>query len=170
MSIPSILQSPKVLAIVVAGLLAVGGLLFTVFGPGTVSGNARAELIKRHSLKGEEIAALDLCVRLMRGRTIRGGGDTATYCGCLAKQATEEMHEPYKTNAIQVANVMIRSGSIRPADAVYHLPNDSFTGLRKGAVMTIRTAIQQCASEARDTMYVRRKEERERLETETVRR
>lgn len=155
----------------VTSALLLGGLMLAISpssgGDAARNGDTNAKHIREYrlqgyELRGQELQAFDLCLGMMRGQRLHNEGDMGAFCGCLAKNATEEMREPYKTNAIRVANKYIRHGHLSLRDALDLLPPDSFTGVRTGAITSIRASIQRCTQEARDASDERRHNERAR--------
>ncbi len=124
--------------------------------------HAQSYSTRGYELHGQELRAFHLCLDMMSGRRLNNEGDMGAFCGCLAKNATEEMREPYKTNAIRVANQYIQYGRLSLRESLDLLPPDSFTGVRAGTLTSIRASIARCTQAARDAADERRHNERAR--------
>ena len=117
---------------------------------------AKAKIVREYGLRGEELAVVNLCQKISPGLRLSGQPDYATYCGCMAKYATEDMQDSYKANAIRFADELMRNGVVEGKDVTNYFPVGSYIGQRQDVIASVKTNITNCHGTAKATADRRR--------------
>lgn len=136
-------------------VIKLGGVLGLLSGP-AFSATVMSEVADRYGLRGEGRATLEQCRKSMGGYTLKGDGDMATFCGCVARTGTDELNAGHKALAVTYVVDRLSYGGVSESSARRMFPENSYAGTLRGVMRSIDFAIRTCAEEARDATARRR--------------
>jgi hypothetical protein len=108
---------------------------------------SKAEIIRKYGLQGEELAALELCQKLLPNDG-RAPGDAGVYCGCLSKHATDEFFPGHKATAIRLALEIRKRGGMSANGVNDILSDDAVKGTRMSTARAVYGSMEFCSEQA----------------------
>jgi hypothetical protein len=132
---------------------AVGILIFRTAGGGIASvstnGVSRPHAIEKFRLNKFEIKAYDACRSEMSRLVLRDGGDMGYFCGCFAKNGTDDLNDEHKVRAVPFFSRVARSRSMGYASGA-EFPPESYRGNTGTAALAAKSIIKAGAACVKD--------------------
>jgi hypothetical protein len=154
------------------GIGALFAVLWVLFKADLFSGGAtasvssdHASIIEKFRMNAHETKAFNVCRSELSRHYLRSGGDMAYLCGCIAKNATENINDAYKAKAVNFFAAYVKQKSI-PKNPRSYFPDASWAG----QTGTVDQAWRSVLKEGNDCADVTVEKHKQRLGESTARR
>ena len=101
------------------GYAALFAVLWVLFKADLFSGGATAStsadhaaIVEKFRMNADENRAFNVCRSELSRHYLRSGGDMAYLCGCIAKNATENINDGYKADAVRFFAASVKQKAI----------------------------------------------------------